>query len=149
MLLIALALHLLAAIVWVGGMFFAHMALRPAAQELLEPPQRLPLLKKVLDRFFPWVWLAVILILITGYWVFLGPWQGQAGLYVHVMQGLGLVMAGLYSFIYFLPYRRMGRALEAGDIPAAGAHMAVIRRIIGINLVLGLITSVIAAAKPF
>lgn len=149
MLLIALALHLLAAMVWVGGMFFAHMALRPAAQELLEPPQRLPLLKRVLDRFFPWVWLAVILILATGYWVFLGPWQGQAGLYVHVMQGLGLVMAALYSFIYFVPYRRMGRALEAGDIPAAGAHMAVIRRIIGINLVLGLITSFIAAAKPF
>jgi uncharacterized membrane protein len=149
MLLIALALHLLAAVVWVGGMFFAHMALRPAAQELLEPVQRLPLLKRILDRFFPWVWLAVILILVTGYWVFLGPWQGQAGLYVHVMQGLGLVMAALYSFIYFVPYRRMGRALESGDIPAAGAHMAVIRRIIGINLVLGLITSVIAAAKPF
>jgi uncharacterized membrane protein len=149
MLLIALALHQLAAIVWVGGMFFAHMALRPAAQELLDPPQRLPLLKKVLDRFFRWVWLAVILILATGYWVFLGPWQGQAGLYVHVMQGLGLVMAGLYGFVYFVPYRRMGRALEAGDIPAAGAYMAVIRRIIGVNLVLGLTTSVIAAAKPF
>jgi uncharacterized membrane protein len=149
MLLTALALHLLAAIVWVGGMFFAHMALRPAVQELLQPPQRLPLLKKVLDRFFPWVWLAVILILITGYWVFLGPWQGQAGLYVHLMQGLGLVMVGLFSFIYFFPYRRMGHALDAGDMPAAGVQMTTIRRIIGINLVLGLITCLIAAAKPF
>jgi uncharacterized membrane protein len=106
-------------------------------------------LKKVLDRFFPWVWLAVILILVSGYWVFLGPWQGQAGLYVHVMQGLGLVMVGLFSFIYFFPYQRMGRALAAGDMPAAGAQMTVIRRVIGINLVLGLITSFLAAAKPF
>jgi uncharacterized membrane protein len=149
MLSIALALHLLAAIVWVGGMFFAHMALRPAAQELLEPSQRLPLLKRVLDRFFPWVWLAIMLILATGYWIFLGPWQGQAGLYVHVMQGLGLVMVGLYSFLFFFPYRRMGRALDAGDLPAAGAQMVLIRRIIGTNLVLGLMTSVIAVAKLF
>jgi uncharacterized membrane protein len=130
-------------------MFFAHMALRPAAQELLEPARRLPLLKRVLDRFFPWVWLSVVLILITGYWVFLGLWQGQAGLHVHLMQGLGLVMAVLFFFIYFFPYRRMGRALEAGDMPEAGARMAVIRRIIGINLVLGLVTCAIAAARTF
>jgi uncharacterized membrane protein len=65
------------------------------------------------------------------------------------MQGLGLVMVGLYSFLFFFPYRRMGRALDAGDLPAAGAQMVLIRRIIGTNLVLGLITSVIAAAKLF
>jgi uncharacterized membrane protein len=65
------------------------------------------------------------------------------------MQGLGLVMAVLFFFIYFFPYRRMGRALEAGDMPEAGARMAVIRRIIGINLVLGLVTCAIAAARTF
>ena len=146
---IAITLHLLAVIVWVGGMFFAHMALRPAANELLEPAQRLPLLKSVLDRFFRWVWLAMILILISGYWIFLGLWQGQAALHVHLMQGTGLVMVGLFVFIYFVPYRGMGRALAAGNIPQAGARMATIRRIIGINLVLGLITTIIGTTKLF
>jgi uncharacterized membrane protein len=142
-----LTLHLLGTIVWVGGMFFAHMAMRQAAHELLEPPLRLPFLKRALDRFFRWVWLAVILILVSGYWIFLVLLQGKAGLYVHLMQGVGLLMVALFCFIYFIPYRRMGEALEGQDIPAAAGHMAQIRRIIGINLILGLATSVIAVSK--
>ena len=149
MLSIALTLHLLAIIVWVGGMFFAHMAMRQAAQELLEPPQRLRFLKRVLDRFFRWVWLAVVLVLVTGYWVYLGIFGGSVGLYVHLMEGIGLVMVALFCFIYFVPYRRMGMALANNEIPAAAAQMAIIRKVIGVNLILGLVTSVIAAAKPF
>ena len=56
---IALLLHALAAVVWVGGMFFAHMALRPVAASLLEPPQRLALWVGVFSRFFPWVFVAI------------------------------------------------------------------------------------------
>ncbi|HEY6898714.1 MAG TPA: hypothetical protein VI279_15765, partial [Rhodocyclaceae bacterium] len=58
-----LFLHVASVVVWVGGMFFAYMCLRPAAVELLEPPQRLRLWLGVFDRFFRWVWLAVALIL--------------------------------------------------------------------------------------
>jgi uncharacterized membrane protein len=36
-------LHVLAALVWVGGMFFAWMVLRPAAVKALEGPARLTL----------------------------------------------------------------------------------------------------------
>ncbi|RLW71843.1 MAG: hypothetical protein B6D71_00030, partial [gamma proteobacterium symbiont of Stewartia floridana] len=66
---IALTLHLLAVIVWVGGMFFAHVILRPVLNQQLEPHQRLPLLLKVFDGFFPWVWASVITILASGYWM--------------------------------------------------------------------------------
>lgn len=37
---LAITLHVLSAVVWVGGMFFAWMALRPVAASLLEPPPR-------------------------------------------------------------------------------------------------------------
>jgi len=146
---VVLLSHLLAAIIWVGGMFFAHMALRPAAAELLQPAQRLPLLKRVLDRFFLWVWLAIVLILASGYWIFLGLWDGQAGLYVHLMQGSGLLMVCLFLFIYLRPYKQMGEALADGDLASAGVKMALIRRIIGINLVLGLLTTAIAKLGPY
>ena len=146
---LALTLHLLASIVWVGGMFFAHMAMRPALEEMLEPPQRLPLLRNILGRFFRWVWLAVVLILVTGFWIFFGVYQGQMGLYVHIMTTLGVVMALLFSFIYLVLYQRMGQALDEGDVPTAGKNMALIRRIIAINLVLGLVSSVLGVAKPF
>ncbi|MDD3449434.1 MAG: CopD family protein [Gammaproteobacteria bacterium] len=146
---IAIALHLLAAIVWVGGMFFAHMALRPAANGLLEPRQRLPLMRRVFAGFFPWVWASVALILVTGFWIFLGPYQGQAGLHVHIMSGLGLVMAAIFAYIWFAPYPRLGRAVDAGDFPAAAPHLAMIRRLIATNLVLGLVTSVLGGAGRY
>ena len=60
------SLHLLAALVWVGGMFFAWMVLRPAAVAALEAPPRLKLWLEVFPRFFYWVWAAVILVRITG-----------------------------------------------------------------------------------
>ena len=39
------AVHGMAAVAWVGGIFFAYMALRPAANKTLEPPLRV-----LLDR---------------------------------------------------------------------------------------------------
>ena len=49
-------LHVMGVVVWVGGMFFAHMALRPAVQSLA-PPERLPLLAATLSRFIAgWRW---------------------------------------------------------------------------------------------
>ncbi|OOZ36319.1 hypothetical protein BOW51_07820 [Solemya velesiana gill symbiont] len=146
---IAMTLHVLGSVIWVGGMFFAHMALRPVAAEQLELPQRLPLLKGVLDRFFRWVWLSVVLILVSGYRIYFVPFNAEAGLHVLVMLVVGTVMAGIFIFIYSMPYQRMGRALDAGELPLAGASMALIRRLIGFNLVLGLVTTVIAVAKPF
>lgn len=146
---VLLTLHLLGVVVWVGGMFFAHMALRPAAVEVLEPPQRLPLMKRTLDRFFPWVWVAVVLILVSGYGIWLGILGAKAAIYVHVMHTIALVMVGVFSYIYFLPYRQMGRALQGGDLPGAGAQLAKIRRMIGINLLLGLATTIIGTTKLF
>ncbi len=146
---IALTLHLLGTVVWVGGMFFAHMALRPTAEALFEPPQRLPLMYGVLTRFFRWVWLAVIAILLSGYWIFFGVYAGHTALYVHVMQAIGWLMAALFAYIYFVPYRRMGRALDAGELPGAGASLRVIRRIILVNLTLGMLAVVLGAGRPF
>ncbi len=144
-----ITLHLLGVVVWVGGMFFAHMALRPAAVEVLEPPQRLPLMKRTLDRFFPWVWVSIGLILLSGYAILIGILGATAGIYVHIMHSIALIMVVIFCYIYFLPYRQMGGFLEAGDLPAAGAQLLIIRRMIGINLILGLLTTVIGAAKPF
>ena len=94
-----LTLHLLGVIVWVGGMFFAHMALRPAAVEVLEPPLRLPLMKRTLDRFFPWVWASIAAILSSGYLILFVMLRSGAGLHVQIMQGTGLIMVVLFCFI--------------------------------------------------
>lgn len=148
---IAIALHLLAAVVWVGGMFFAYMALRPVAGGLLEPPLRLPLWAGVFARFFPWVWAAVGVLLATGLWMIFAVFGGMAaaGLHVHLMLLLGLVMMALFAHVWFAPYRRLRQAVAAEDWPAGGAALQQIRRLIGVNLILGLVVVAVAGAGRY
>lgn len=137
-------LHLLAVVVWVGGMFFAYMALRPAAQAL-PPPQRLPLLAAALTRFVAWVAAAIVLLVGSGIVmiVLLGGMRA-VGLYVHVMIGLGLLMILLYGHLVASPLKRLRAAVAANDWPSGGAAMTTVRRLVGVNLVLGLVTMTVA-----
>lgn len=148
---IAIMLHVLAVVVWVGGMFFAYMALRPVAASLLEPPQRLPLWDGVFAKFFPWVWLAIVLILASGYWMLFGPFGGfaNAPLYVHAMNGLGLVMMAIFLHVYFAPYQRLRKAVAAQNWQEGGKQLAQIRVLVGINTLLGLLTISIATAGKY
>ena len=143
---IALMLHLLAAVVWVGGMFFAFMVLRPVAAGTLEAPLRLTLWARVFTGFFPWVWFAVISLLLTGYPLLFGIFgnMGNAPIYVHLMQAMGLIMMAIFAHIFFAPFQRLKRAVAADDWEAGGKQLAQIRRMVGINLTLGLMVVVMA-----
>ena len=143
---IAISLHVIFAVVWVGGMFFAYMALRPVAAKLLEPPVRLTLWSKTLMRFFIWVWLAIIIMPATGYWMIFAGFNGFAGVawYVHVMQALGIVMILLFLHVFFAPYMRLRRALKEDNYQVAGENLNQIRKFVGINLLLGLLTIITA-----
>lgn len=140
------ALHLLGVAVWVGGMFFALLVLRPSLA-VLEPPQRLALHGQVFGRFFRVVWHAMPIVLLSGYaLIFLGfggfrlsPWT------VHVMHLTGLLMSAIFVFIFFGPWRALREALDAGDRPAAAASVDRIRKLITANLALGLATVALAA----
>lgn len=148
---IAITLHLLAVIVWVGGMFFAYMALRPVAATLLEPRERFALWSQTFARFFPWVWVAVVLLPATGYWMVLYVFGGfgSLALYIHLMQGLGIAMILIFLHVFFAPYRRLKNAVAAGDFAAAGKSLALIRKLIGLNLLLGLALTVIASSGRY
>ena len=146
---ILIALHLLAAVVWVGGMFFAYTCLRPATAAL-EPPARCALWHQVLRRFFIAVWACVIAILLSGYLMLpaLGG-LGKAGPHVHLMHALGWVMILLFGYVYLLPYRRLGQAVTATTWPAAAAQIGRIRIVVATNLALGLIVVAVAASGRY
>jgi len=143
----ALALHVLAATLWVGGMFFAHQVLRPVAANQLQPPARLTLWVSVFNRFFPWVWLFVAILPLTGYWMIfeLFGGMGAVGLYVHIMQGLGWVMILIYMHVFFAPFRRLKDAVVTEDWPEAGRRLGQIRQLVGVNLTLGLVVIAVAS----
>ena len=149
---IAFTVHLIGAVIWVGGMFFAHMVLRPSAVEKLDPPYRLPLWVAVFGRFFFWVWIAVITILITGYWMIFDVFGGLLGLkalYIQAMHIIGLIMTGIYASIYFGPYQKLKAAVAEKQFPVGGALMNKIRQLVTINLVLGMITIIIASGGKY
>ena len=148
---VALLLHALAVTVWVGGMFFAYICLRPVAAAQLEPPQRLALWNGVFARFFPWVFAAVAVILATGLWMVLVYYDGfdTVGLYVLLMFWLGLVMMAIFLHVFFAPYRHLKDAVARADWPAGGRALAQIRVLVGINTLLGLLVVAIATGGRY
>jgi len=143
-----LFLHIVAVVVWVGGMFFAYLCLRPVAAATLEPPQRLTLWAGVLGRFFPWVWLAVALILGSGLTIIAGV-GGHMPLHWHLMLTLGIIMMMIFAHLFFSPYRKLCRFVAAADWPRAAAALNQIRKMVGVNLVLGLSTVAIATLGAY
>lgn len=147
---ISLALHVLSVTIWVGGMFFAYMILRPSAANVLEPPERLNLWRQVFSRFFPWVWASIVIVPITGIGLTV-PHGGfsQSPLFIHIMTGLGIIMIMIFLHVYFAPFRRIKRCLDENDIPAAARQLNQIRMLVGANTVIGLLTIAVATAGKY
>lgn len=140
---VALCLHLLAMTAWIGGMFFAHMALRPAVAQLL-PPQRLALLAAIMTRFLAWVALAIVVLFATGGWMLVQGGAAMATPGVRAMAGIAVVMTLVYGYIVARPSRTLRASVAELDWPRAGAAMGIIRPLILVNLVLG-VAAIIAA----
>jgi len=149
--LVAITIHVFLAVIWVGGMFFAYMVLRPAMGTLEPPFERPKLWSQVFKKFFPWVWMAVIFMPITGYALIFSQFGGFKSLpvYINIMHLLGITMILIYVFLFMGPYKHLQKAVAANDAALAGQHIQVIRQIVGINLSLGLITIAIAASGRF
>lgn len=149
MLVLLLAIHVIAAVFWVGGMAFAYMILRPATGAL-EPPARLGLWRRVFGGFFPWVAVAIVALLASGYWmVALSGGFGSVGPYVHLMQLTGIIMMLLFAHLVFAPWKRFRTAVDSGALPDAGKPLGQIRMIVLVNLVLGVVTVLIGSTGRY
>ncbi len=147
----SITFHILAAVIWVGGMFFAYMALRPAAAQVLEPPLRLALWVQVFRRFFVWVWLSIAVLFASGYWMLFNYFGGfaGAGLHVHIMHGGGILMLLIYLHVFFAPYRKLRDAVIIQDYPLAAAKLNQIRQLVGLNTVIGLLVIIAGSAGRY
>lgn len=142
---IPLLFHLLGAVVWIGGMFFAYLALRPAAAMVLEAPQRLPLWRETLRRFFPWVWVSIIALFVSGTHMLTSAFGFRAvPSYVVAMIAIATVMTVIFAYVYFQSFAALNRAVDIKDWRAGGAALNRIRQLVATNLVLGLATVAVA-----
>jgi uncharacterized membrane protein len=144
------SLHVLGAVLWVGGMAFALFALRPALAGL-DPPARLAVHEGALRRFFLVVWHAMPALLLTG-GALMFFWYGgfrSSGWHVHFMLATGLIMAAVFAALFFGPFRAFRAARERGDLRAAAAGADKVRRLVTVNFALGLLTVAVAAWGRF
>jgi uncharacterized membrane protein len=146
LMLIAKFLHIIAFTVWVGGMFFAYMALRPVAAARLEAPARLSLWEGVFEKFFFWVWIAVALILGSG--LYRMALIGKPPHHVLAMSASGIAMMLIFAHVFFAPYKRLRRAVKEQDWTAGGKALGQIRKLVGINLILGFLTMAFGVLGP-
>ncbi len=138
-----LFLHVVGVVVWVGGMAFAYLCLRPAASAL-PPAQRLPLWAAVFARFFPLVWISVALIGVSGLGMLLEVGFAGAPRAWHVMMVTGAVMIVVFVSLWVDPWRTLRGAVAREDWAAGAVALNRIRQRVGFNLVLGMVTIAIA-----
>jgi uncharacterized membrane protein len=138
--------HVLSIILWVGGMIFAELFLRPALAALA-PPERLRMAQAVLARFFAAVLWASVLVLGSGVWMIgrVAKAAVQSGgsfsmpLSWTVMASLGVLMVALFGHIRFVLYPRFTAAVAAADWPLAADRLQRLRLWVRVNLVLGIV----------
>jgi uncharacterized membrane protein len=147
---IALGLHVLAAVIWVGGMAFAYGFVRPAAGAL-EGPSRQVLWRGIFARFFPVVWACVIVLLASGYYMLFAGYGGfgGAGVHIHLMQALGILMMLIFAHVYTAPWQRFRHAVANADRQAGARNIEQIRGFIAINLGIGLVVVAIASSGRY
>ena len=135
---IALFIHLLCAAFWVGGMATMHFAVRPSAVATLEPPLRLRMMAATLRRFFVGVDASVTLLFASGVGMIMAA-GGFRGLHwrIEAMMSIAIVMAAIYVYIRASVFRAMRRAVEESAWPVAAARLDTVRKLVTLNLVLG------------
>jgi uncharacterized membrane protein len=143
------ALHLLAVIVWVGGMAFVLFCLRPAAR-VLEPAPRVTQIHAAIRRFIAVVIVAVAVIFVSGAAMIAIAWStsARAGLAFNMplnwytMVAVFFVMLAVFVHIRSVLFRRLDTAVREQRWADGAAVLGAFRWEISINLVLGAFVSV-------
>lgn len=138
-------LHLVAAILWMGGMGFMLLALRPAALDIFQPPERMMLMGAAWKRFFPVVLVSIVVLFTTGTNMYntsfraikAATGQGSVPLGWNLMLVLGLVMMAIFAHTYWGLYAKFKRAMAALDWSLAGKFASQVHTRMVVNFVLG------------
>ncbi len=147
---IAVILHSLSAMIWVGGMFFAYQVLRPVIAQQLEPPARLTVWRQVFRQFFWWVWPSLAVLWVSGAWmIYAKGGFAQVGWHVHAMLSVGLLMTLVFIYLQLIPYKQLIQAVDNQHWSDGGKALARIRTLVATNLILGLITISIGAGGQY
>jgi uncharacterized membrane protein len=144
------ALHLLAVVAWVGGMFFVLVCLRPAAL-VLDAAERIRLLHAALGRFFAVVAWSAAVAFGSGAAMAALAWTTakRSGLAFNmpldwiVMVAVFVAMVAVFLHVRLALYPRVTRALASKSWQPGAVALGQIRAEVLVNLVLGVFVVVV------
>ena len=134
-------LHVISAVVWVGGMIAMRFAAHQSFLEIENPLKRLERISHALKRLFTIVLPFVIILLITAIFMIKGYGlsQTQFSALAHAKEGIWTVMF-LNLLVMMFRRNKAERLLASGDATGAKAQLGIIGSImVPINILLGIV----------
>lgn len=134
-------LHVISAVVWVGGMIAIRVAVHPSLQSIDDPKIKLGKTLQIVGRLFNLVIPFIIILIITAAIMAVGLGFKGTDLYwlIHVKEVIWTVMAANFIYMY-IKRSKAQKMFNTGDLK--GAKMSVSKLpnlLLPINIVLGLL----------
>ena len=130
-------LHILSAVVWVGGMIAIRFAVHPVLQCIEEPNVRLGKTLHIVRRLFHLVMPFIALSALCGIFILKGA--GYSGGVIHLKEAIWTLMMLNYTYMYIQRLKAQ-RFFNKGDIVRAKEMVRLLPTVLlPINIALGLI----------
>jgi len=143
--------HILAAVIWIGGMLFLSLVAVPVLRQVESPLLRMDLFRAMARRFRRLVWICIAILVLTGIGNVLFSGNTLPGsAYMKVLQiklVLVAILVGLGLLHDFVIGPRAGRALSRDGLPPTETDrfMVTLAPWVGrFNLLLGVVILVLA-----
>jgi uncharacterized membrane protein len=140
-------LHIISAVVWVGGMIAMRYAAHPSFMEIESPIKRLERISEALKRLFKIVAVFILILAATGAILTIGYElkHTQYSIYTHLKEGIWSIMG--INYLYMLKRRtKADRDIVNGDLVGAKDQLGLIGKVlVPLNIALGVLAISIGA----
>jgi uncharacterized membrane protein len=135
-------IHILSAIIWVGGMIAIRLAVKPSLVNIQDDNIRIARVLEIMKRFFSIVTFFIFLLIVTAVVFIIGLDLKNAGSIYKVVifkEAIWTIMVGIFIMIY-ASRNKAERLFVSGDIAGAKGKIGFIEKMILVNIILGLIS---------
>ncbi len=150
---VAVAVHILSAVVWLGGMLFLVMVMLPIARQAMRaggPGPGLEMLRAAAQRFLLVAWAAMILLGLSGIYLAWDHWGirpgvffSEGGRFLNILQAKTILFAvvvllSLMHDFWLGPkiLERLDRARTSGQVLPQSLGRVIVRMTASVNLVM-------------
>ncbi len=137
---VILFLHIISAVIWVGGMIAVRYAAHPSFMQIESPAKRLESISYALKRLFSIVFVFVFILAATGAILTIGYdlKHTEYSIYTHIKEGIWSLMA-LNFFVMIYRRSKADKDMHRGDFISAKAQLGLIGSfMVPLNIVLGI-----------